>query len=331
MYKRCLQLALLVFFFSTLSLSLLASASNLVAKTNHCDGKAFILSDFLYWEAVPEGMEYAAASRSVSKMDGKLRDIDFDWSPGYRIGLGYLFKGRQWDLLLNWTHFHNHSSASSRRQEGRSLTALWIPDDILSGETRYASARWHLQYDIVDLELGRSFDISAFSARPFIGLRAACIHQHVRFHYEDVHRIHSANLFDMVTRGKNAYDAGGLRAGAELNFYLNQHWSFYGAVSASLLYGEFDVKLSFQAPLEDLDGQKLGYSSHDNRIRSNLEGALGLQWETGYSAERYHLTLLLCYEWIEWFDQNQLLRGVTYRADGNLGLQGGTLRMVFKF
>lgn len=313
------------------SLCLLTGASSLAAKTP-LDGKAFIVSDFLYWQAVQEGMEYAVASRSLSEMDGKIRDIDFDWAPGYRIGLGYLFKDHQWDLLLNWTRFHNHASAFSRRREGRALTALWIPDDILSGETQDASARWHLQYDIVDLELGRSFDISkALSARPFVGLRAACIHQHVRFHYEDVHQMSSADLFDMVTRGKNAYDAGGLRAGTELNFYLNQHWSFYGAGSASLLYGDFDVNLRFQAPSEDLNGQKLGYSSHESRIRSNVEGALGLQWETGYSDERYHLTLLLCYEWIEWFDQNQLLRGVTYHTDGNLGLQGGTLRMAFKF
>lgn len=294
--------------------------------------KAFIVSDFLYWEAIQEGIEYAVRSEADSDVDAKIKDIDFDWSPGYRIGFGYIFKESQWDLVLDWTHFHNHSSSSSRPSEPRVLKALWIPADLVSSQVPDASARWHLQYDLVDFSLGCLFYPSkTLSVRPFVGLRFASIHQHIRVRYDDVHLIHSANLFEMVTRGKNAYAGGGFRAGAELNFYLNRHWSFYGAASGSLLGGDFDVKLAYQAPPQDIGKKNLGYRSNENRIRSNWEGALGLQWETGYSEERYHLTFLLCYEWALWPDQNQWLKAFSRQSDGNLTLQGGTLRTVFAF
>lgn len=313
---------------------------------------AYIVADFLYWQATQDGIEYALSSHSPLGLasflgsgeaeitHGKMKDIDFDWGPGFRIGLGYNFNYDQWDLSLSWTRFHNDSSSSSHAPAGGSLAALWIPTTVGGGDTQHASAHWRLGYDVVDLELGRSFYLSkALSARPFVGLRAALIDQHVRFHYEDVHLLADPNLFDMNTRVKNAYIAGGLRAGTDLNFRVNQHWSFFGAGSASLVYGEFDVKLGFQFPGQDLGPFKLGYKSHFYRTQANVEGAIGLQWETGYSHGRYHLTILACYEFVQWFNQNQLLKVLApalftpafLSNDGDLGLQGGTVSARFDF
>lgn len=313
---------------------------------------AFVVADFLYWQAVQDGIEYAISSKSpintsnifgpvdVTIVDGDMKDIGFDWGPGFRIELGYNFRYDQWDLFLNWTRFHNDSSSSAREPSGGSLVALWIPATVGGGETQHAHAKWHLQYDVVDLELGRSFYLTkALSARPFVGLRGAFIRQHTKFEYEDVHLLNDPNLFDMNTRTKNDYFSGGLRAGTELNFRVNQHWSFYGAASASLLYGNYDLKLTYQFPGQNIGPYKLGYKADYNRTKANIEGAIGLQWETGYANGRYHFTILACYEFTEWFNQNQLLKelapGLLSPAflpnDGDLGMQGGTLSARFDF
>ncbi|MBS0653165.1 MAG: hypothetical protein JSR39_06490 [Verrucomicrobia bacterium] len=328
------------------------SGKNPTTRTTGYNSGAFLVSDFLYWQAVQDGIEYALKSKAplgstaflgsgqAEITSGKMKSIDFDWGPGFRIGLGYNFRYDQWDLFLNWTRFHNHTTSSSRAPSGGSLAALWIPITVGGGDTRHAHARWHLMYDVVDLELGRSFYLTkALSARPFVGLRGAFIRQHMKFEYEDVHLINSPNLFDMNTRAKNDYFSGGLRAGTKMNFRVSNHWSFYGAAAASLLYGDFDVKLHFQFPGQSISPLKLGYKANYHRTQANVEGSIGLQWETGYADGRYHITILACYEFTEWFNQNQLLKvlapGLFNPAflpnDGDLGMQGGTLSVRFDF
>lgn len=329
-----------------------SSGKNPTTRMGGYNSGAFIVADFLYWQAVQDGIEYSLSSHSpmdfsaflgpgeVNISNGNLKDINFDWGPGFRVGLGYNFRYDQWDLFLNWTRFHNHSSSSARAPSGGSLAALWIPVTVGGGDAQDAHAHWHLLYDTVDLELGRAFYLTkALSARPFIGLRAAFIRQHMKFKYEDVHLLASTDLFDMNTRTKNEYYSGGLRAGTEMNFRVNQHWSFYGAAAAALLYGNFDIKLNFQFPDQDLGPFKLGYKANYNRVQTNLEGAIGLQWETGYANGRYHFTILACYEFTEWFNQNQLLKVLAPALfnpaflpnDGDLGMQGGTLSARFDF
>jgi len=328
------------------------SGKNPTTRMDGYNSGAFIVADFLYWQAVQDGIEYALSSKSPLGLasflgagqaeitNGKVKDIYFDWGPGFRIGLGYNFRYDQWDMFLNWTRYHNHSSSSSRAPSGGSLAALWIPVTVGGGDTQHAHARWHLMYDVVDFELGRSFYLTkALSARPFVGLRGAFIRQHTKFEYEDVHLLNDNNLFDLNTRTKNDYFSGGLRAGTKLNFRVNQHWSFYGAASTALLYGNFDLKLNFQFPGQNLGSIKPGYKADYNRVKANVEGAIGLQWETGYANGRYHFTILACYEFTEWFNQNQLVKVLAPALfnpaflpnDGDLGMQGGTLSARFDF
>ncbi len=324
---------------------------NLTTRNQGYASGVFIETDFLYWQAIQDGLEYALSSHSpidplsilgpgpAEISSGHLKEIDFDWTPGFRLGIGYNFAYDQWDLFLNWTRFNNHSTDDAKPRAGGSLSALWIPTTLDGGDTQKASAHWHIRYDIVDLELGRSFYLSkGLSARPFVGLRGAFIGQHARFRYDDVHFTNSPTFFDMTCHTKNEFNAWGLRGGTDLNFRFNQHWSLYGAGSVSLLYGEFDVKLGLQAKGMDL-GVKPGYKSHFHRTQSNLQGAIGLQWETGTSHERYHLTFLACYEFAQWFNQNQLFKLMApsifnpalQANDGDLSLQGGTLSMRFDF
>lgn len=328
------------------------SGKNPTTRMDGYNSGAFIVADFLYWQAVQDGIEYALSSKSpirpgsflssgeVNIKDGDMKDVDFDWGPGFRVGLGYNFRYDQWDLFLNWTRFHNHSNSTSHAHAGGSLSALWVPVTISGGDIEKAHAHWRLLYDVVDLELGRSFYLTkALSARPFVGLRGAFIRQHFRYRYEDLHVDTIPGPFDIVTRTKNNYYSGGLRAGTEMNFRVNQHWSFYGAASTSLVYGNFDLRLRFQFPDLDIGPLKLGYKSDYNRTKANVEGAIGLQWETGYANGRYHFTILACYEFTEWFNQNQLVKVLAPALfnpaflpnDGDLGMQGGTLSARFDF
>ncbi len=320
------------------------SKKNPTTRMDGYNSGAFIASDFLYWQAVQDGIEYAISSKLVSGeseiTDGKLKDINFDWAPGFRIGLGYNFRYDEWDLFLNWTRFHNHSTSSARPPSGGSLAALWIPVTVGGGGTQHAEGHWHLLYDTTDLELGRAFYLTqALSARPFVSLRAAFIRQHMKFKYDDVNLLAVNDFVNMNTRARNEFYSGGLRTGTEMNFRLNQHWSFYGGASVSLLYGNFDVKLNFQFPGQGLGHLKLGYKAKYNRVQTNLEGAIGLQWETGYSSGRYHFTILACYEFTEWFNQNRLFKVLAPTLfnpaflpnDGDLGMQGGTLSARFDF
>jgi hypothetical protein len=300
----------------------------------------FVSTDLLFWDATQGGIEYAITSHSstTTSLDGKVKEIDFDWGPGYRVGFGYQFN--RWDFFINWTRFHNHCSSSARPPQEGSLFALWVPANLENATSELAHARWHLLYDTVDLELGYVFQLTkSFSMRPFVGARWALIDQHGRYHYEEVDSSQVGTLFDAIARTKNGYDAGGARTGAQLHFIVNHHWSFYGALAGSLLYGRFDLKVNFRTTPQVESDETLGYRSHFNEVQGNLEGALGLQWETSYTNGRYHLSILACYEWNQWFNFNKLHKnvaaGVTnpnfFSNDTDLGLQGATLSTRFAF
>ncbi len=92
----------------------------------------FASGEFLWWKAVQDDLEYVATIKNgVSNCannrvnnnqtsDRLMRSIqssehapDFQYCPGFRVGLGYNSPRDGWDVLVNWTRLH--SSANDKR------------------------------------------------------------------------------------------------------------------------------------------------------------------------------------------------------------------------
>ncbi|MGE0670781.1 MAG: Lpg1974 family pore-forming outer membrane protein [Parachlamydiales bacterium] len=307
----------------------------------------FLTADFLYWRADLDGIPIAVKGNNASlgyqnKM--KIIDMDFDWNPAFRVGLGGILGGDSWDLKAEYTRYTNHSERSAHVSGDNALIPLWATVTnkqsgifVLNGVASHATGHYHLNYNVVDLELGRNYFVSrAISVRPFIGARGAFIYQHTRYHYTGLTFAEGANYSPLTTKGKSNYQGGGIRAGFNAGWHFNRYWSFFSEISGSLLYGRFDTA-------ENMTTKNNSMTSHlsgdFNAARPNIEIILGLQWETYFCKDRCRFSLGLGYEFVEWFLMNQFprefapgyLNGASGRFHGDLGLQGGTLKGRFEF
>ncbi len=306
----------------------------------------FIAAEFLYWRADEDDLAYAVDTHVNSDMTvykGKDLDLHGEWKPGARVALGYLFDNfDQWDLTLGWTFFHDkahHSRKSSNFQ-----THPFIPNwsSILGPRASSAAARWRLNFNTVDLEVGRNYFISKnISLRPHIGARGVSIHQHYKANYNGVWTIESFSQSGVAIsgflqnptsfRGKLEYNGGGVVTGADLLWHFNKNWGFFGRVAGSLVYGRFEVRETFDGwrPAANSSGSFLTpvditIKRNFNRVRANLETAAGFQWETGLYKDKYHLAFRACYELSEWFQQNELFELVLARDSRVLGFASMT-------
>ncbi|MGB7977795.1 MAG: Lpg1974 family pore-forming outer membrane protein [Chlamydiales bacterium] len=336
---------------------------NLLAKRG---GGFFVSADYLFWSAYEDGLEYAREVDVVSTHGGgfipsssslsKTFSVNGTWSSGARAGIGYLFGNMdRWDLYLNWTYFysksdHSHGHFSDAFDPNRYYAPIWHP--FLGARTSAAAEHWWLHYNTIDLQLGRQcFATKKFSVRPFAGLKAAWINQDIHANYMGVWPLVSG-FAQLPTRFKadNDFKGIGLMAGSDLHWHFASQWSVLGQISAALLYGKFDVGQTIQGYQQTSEnGTPLSYSNFKekemNRIRANLQTFLGLEWHAFFKNNEYALNFSAGYEFMEWFQQNETSQtlisiigdgsGSTFvsevREDGNLGLQGLTMKGQFDF
>ncbi len=303
----------------------------------------FLNIEFLWWVAKPDGLYYAQSGYThipttaipptgVPDFNGHLEKVTPNWTPGFRIGLGGNMEYDEWDIFLNWTWFKSTGRDSSHGF----LLVLWGHPDIdtptsSANGALSATAKYHLQLDTVDLEMGRSFWVGKyFSLRPFICARGAWIHQNfgAKYHLATTPMTHSKFIAHSI------FEGGGVRAGFDARFSLLGGWSFYGLASASMLYGHYDC--FYRGKWES----KTIATTHDgfHRAASSGQLALGVRWDTYVHRDRYHFGLYAGWEQNIWFGLNKMnhwigkyIDGNLQQMTGNLNLQGGTFGVRFDY
>jgi major outer membrane protein len=298
--------------------------------------RLYASGDFLYWHASQDGLEYAVTSNippviGGSMDDGHLKKPDFKWKPGFRLGLGYDIPRDQWDLYFTWTRLESEARDHADAPTGGSITPIWMPS-ALSGPLTSARSHWDLSYDVIDLELGREFYFTkALTGRPFLALRGVWISQQFDTDYD-------FSSVDADADIRQTFHAPALRAGLNMNWRFTDYLSMLTNVSGSLAYGKFnihhddDVPTGFATPVD--------LRSEFHSVKTNFEAALGLQWDAYFSNNRYHFAITAAYEFITWFNQNQLVNYyfVSPTGDtlvkplkGDLSMQGLTLSARLDF
>ncbi|NNM44166.1 MAG: hypothetical protein HKM07_07475 [Chlamydiae bacterium] len=239
---------------------------------------------------------------------------------------------------------------------------------LLQSPATSSQTNWRLLYNTVDLELGRNFFLAKnLTLRPHMGLRGAFLHHTTESHYnisstsDVVNQINDTFVVGSASgtsrfKGKNEYDAVGLRGGLDIRWNFTNHFCVYGSVSGAILYGIFSIKEDFDtnytvvqtSTSKSIVGSTTttvtpvttdaDFKTNLHRTRSTLQAALGLMWHTGFSNDKYHASIGASYEVNQWFQQNEL-RDIqntlvdlkANRTPGDLGLHGFTLDVKFDF
>ncbi|MBS0621311.1 MAG: hypothetical protein JSS61_07660 [Verrucomicrobia bacterium] len=315
---------------------------------------------FLYWQAHEDGLEYAQKinvfatppASPIVKVNTDKNNLHFEWNPGVRVSLGYISSGmEQWDLNLAWTYMYSkaHGSASTSGDLGlHNLRPVWAP--LLMGFVAdSASAKWHMHFNTLDLTLGRNyFAGKTLAVKPTIGVRGAWIDQHYTAKYHGAHTDGASTFFhDNSFKAHNDFTGGGIRIGGDFTWYMSRNWNVVGNLFGSLIYGRFNVK-----QIEDgeilvsgfLIPEHVNMKDHFNRVRPNVEGKLGLQWQSFFNKEKYRFSIGAFYDLSYWFEQNELFNTISYidpttgenpivptRNPGDLSFQGVSGEIRFEF
>ncbi len=267
----------------------------------------------------------------------KVKSPSFEWNSGVRLGIGrYLPNHDKWDVSLYSTYFYGQAedTVHGNLDHLKGLATSYNPFVVILSEK--TEATWRLNYFVWDLMLGRQFAMTPqIVFHPYIGLRGALMYT----------TFTSKNFGDMfiashlvagnskVKMHENFWGIGA-RIGSNLDYKFTGNWSFLGNLAGSLLYGRYHVReksvTHITPPTPTLTSKT---RDHDNAIRVNLEGAVGLGWETWFQNNTIRVAPNLQFEGSLWFDMNDFIMpsNIFSQDHGNLGLMGLTFNLQVDF
>jgi Legionella pneumophila major outer membrane protein precursor len=392
-----------------------------------------VSGDFLWWKAVQENLEYVVAINEgtncnpcntvppfleFDSFNGKDHKPQFDYEPGFRIGINYVLPYDGWDLNVVWTRLH--SKASDKRcafpREAISSASSCcngfcnncfspncggcgscsINDEIAIGRdfksnctslnpcgncsrccssescdcceptcgccevvwdcgcptlllptlngygstfdafTSAATAKWRLELNLLDGELGREFYVSRhLTLRPFIGLRGAWVNQKLNVAYQSDIEAEDQEVFQdnfyieelsgckvECTKYKYYFQGVGPRAGLYSDWMLGMGFSIYGSFALNLVWGEIENHTTTNAffcgsqasfvttNMTSLNSDscfdtcsKLRYKQRYWAGKAITDLALGVQWEKLFMKDRLGLIIQVGYDHKMFFDQ----------------------------
>ncbi|MCP5505691.1 MAG: hypothetical protein H7A38_02275 [Chlamydiales bacterium] len=297
-------------------------------------------AEFLWWygeisnlsyaikrEVVPLGFEALPTATGIAPV--KKEEFDWNWNPGVRLGLGVISSLDGWDLYANWTYFHTseHESKDVATFDSTSITNAGTeffnsPWFLQPNSERYnhISARWSLDINIIDLELGRNFWISdELSLRPMTGVRG--------FWTDLDFKVHGSRpLTTGVGPGseKSDFDQDswgvGLLTGLSTSWHFARVFSIYGDLELALTYGKQDIRRNASIDvLTASETPELQYSStlrdHRYYMQPFIDLGMGIRFENTFDSVRAMLDL--GWEFHSLLKFNQLFRGTRGRFNGN--------------
>lgn len=311
----------------------------------------FITADFIWWKAVQDGTQYgmnglktnatpATAYDSVGK--GKAKQVAEAWAPGFKVGLGLNLSHDGWDLYAEYTWLRpDNSNSISGNVVGQTLGAGGQTGPF--ADVDKASARWDLDFNVIDIELGRNFYLSQFlTMRPFIGLKGTWQDQSVKLRYEATDFELAPQIIGQGVPVTGPYRSRwhtdtwglGVRGGFNIAWYMSKSWSFYGDLAFSAVWANYH-NVSRKDRLDDSitnTSTTLINTDDDNFYSVKYVGELelGLRWETWFYDDNYHIAIQLGWEEQVWVNWGHFVEFVDEKWH-DLNLHGLNLKFRFDF
>lgn len=272
----------------------------------------YLTGSFLYWQSLEDGLEVGTAISGTQGETTTWLNPEYNFNPGFKVGLGINFDWDNWDFLIEYTWLHTTETTNVADSE---ISPAYINTD-LTGDT--LRSVWNSDIDIIDFNIGRPCYVGRFLIfRPHFGGKAFWFDQ----------KIKQTLSFDEVEliRGNNSSKlwAIGARAGFQTRWDFYCGFYMFGNGAYSLLYSEVDsIKI-----LTDVEDSGLIQQSGKKTFTPSAELALGLGWGDYVDCNcRWYLNLTLGYEFLCFWDQNQFRNFYpVINVDNNLYLHGLTV------
>lgn len=344
-----------------------AAYSEWAAIDLECSWDTFITANFIYWEAIQGGMDLAIpgqgtitagslTSAAPSAVGFELLKTEFEYKPGFQVGLGWRGHKDNWLVYAEYTWLHGTTHTSSESapnpnvatvngvalpQNGIWLPMSWLPN-ASNDISNNISSHWQYKIDLVDAQLSRPFYSGTnLTLEPFFGLRGAWIRQKLHL---DATNLLVGSVPTLASPTRTAHynsrsAAVGPRAGLNGNWLFCYGLRVEGNIAASLLFTGYDVHQNVQSP--DATGTfqfPVKTKIHDlNVLRPNLDMSIGAGWGMYFCCRSFHWDIAATYDFNIFWEQNMMryladtVNAGTQASPSDLYLQGLTIKTQFDF
>lgn len=288
-------------------------------------------AEFLYWsinDNLPLGIDISLKEATTQQfaideqfVDVKLKGTSETWKPGFRAGLGWSGDNCL-DMKGSYTWYYNKDTDNVTGH----LDVQWP----------FGAFTRSLNYNLIDWELGRTFDLCSVIFRPFCGVRGAWISQkhHARLTgYTEVFTSPPGEI-DLPLDYSLTHKIWGVgpRMGVDTSWGNYGGFSILANTSFSALYGRetFNVKVvttsaasNGQEIVENITEATVKDGGYD--LVSSFQMFFGIGWKQEWSC-KYAIQVRAGWESILWWNTTNLLF-----FDKSLSLQGLTAAVQFDF
>ncbi|NGX46847.1 MAG: hypothetical protein K1000chlam3_00214 [Chlamydiae bacterium] len=291
----------------------------------------YVSAEFLYWTVEEGTMDYAlretiAPSNDATFATGKYKTADYDWKPGYRVGLSYYNCPKYWEMTAEYTWLFDKGS--------NQVTSDFIrPTRLTNALGPFSSAKSliDLHYHVGDLYATRVFDPNPhLRLRLLGGLTAGYIEQSWKIRYK--------NFLDISERIKEKWRfwGGGLRMGVRADWFWGCQFYLTGKTTFATLIGSYKNEETQKRPSDNVFFGNAKYDDH--RFAMHAQFLLGPSWQI--PCDCWSFELLAAYEFNVWFNLHERIRSTSAIFDDSIeslyanslfGTQGLTLRLNVGF
>ncbi|MDX8431743.1 MAG: Lpg1974 family pore-forming outer membrane protein [Candidatus Algichlamydia australiensis] len=304
----------------------------------------FVDAEFLYWTVLEGNLDYSLRMTkadwgpSAALAQGDYQCGQFDWKPGFRVGLGYFNAPKFWASWANYTWIHIRGDDSAHDPEKAEKFLIATFPQVFSSPLDKATSEIMLHYNMVDWLFARIFNPNPhLRLRLFGGLTFSWMDQEWKVRY--------FGFNDELTFVKNTWKfmGGGPRLGFGMDWYWFQHFYFSTRTSFAMAVGRYKNNAFLQTNIALAPGDNPSIPLQDSNYKDwrsaiSFNFALGPSWQKSFTKGRAEI--FAGYELTNWFNIQEVYRSTasgpglpkeTRQENGLLTLHGFTLRFTVDF
>lgn len=304
----------------------------------------FTTFEFFWGKMRSFGTEYAESQSNVALNTGGVQSSykhyyqDFDWGPGFTLGVGRNFEAQEWDVYFNFLYFQKGQGSEADGGTGGNIVISRVNPSVPNNNSAFSFAQnanstfTTEMYNYV-LELGKTFYVNKWtSIRASIGGMFADLRQSQAIQYNGVKATLTSAPLDAFFRSDatTSFYGIGPRAGMNLTYYFKPSWYFFSNGSGALLSGHYKVQMTQTFSSND---SKFIDTANFQQLVPETELNFGLGYGGFFADEKIYLALRIGYDIQYWW--NQYIRydmtGTLNELDYDLSLQRYFINLMIDF
>jgi hypothetical protein len=302
-------------------------------------------ASFLYWYMQQDAMDVAFTiphGTTTVNVPGHVLTQNFEYNPGFQVGVGYDTGYDGWTLSAEYTRYHNTVSQSNIPGPTDSFhpwTSSGFFQNLETETFNFASSKWKMYMDLLDVVAGRPFYSGRFvTISPSAGLRALWIRQRetIALTVPELAGIGNTESY----QGSSQSWALGVVASTNARIMVWKGLRVDSTIGASLLYTDY-TKITNSFSWGELYGFELFNPVNSSvqsvsTLRPTFDMGLGFGYAAYCFSNRYFFDLSARYDFNLFWSQNMMRSFASQLAGrndviGNLVLHGLTLNLRCDF